>query len=90
MRFRTVARTWINNIEVTHALRRFPLAQYALHQDAGGALRLQLAGRAPQQAEVVAALRALFRAEQPLAIEEGADFGGKVVQYTSALPGNAP
>lgn len=90
VRFRTSTGAWINNIEVTHTLRPFPLAQYALHQDARGALRLRLAGRPPRRREVAAALRNLFGEDQDLAVEEGADFGAKVVQYTSDLPDDRP
>src|SRR5262249_39647597 len=33
IRFRTMRGEWLNNIEVTHALQRFALAQFTLHQD---------------------------------------------------------
>lgn len=89
VRFRTVTGAWLNNIEVTHALRPFPLVQYTLHQDRDGSLRLRLLGRTAHLEDVVAALRSLFGAVQEIAVEEDVEFGDKVVQYTSALPDDA-
>lgn len=84
VRFRTMAGAWINNIDVTHALERWPLAQYALHQDGDGALRLQLAPVAMMHApSVLEALRALF-GDLPLRVE-ALQAEGKVLQYTSDL-----
>ena len=91
VRFRTMAGEWINNLEVTHALGRFALPQYALHQDAAGALEFAVFG--PPLAgldEVEAALRGLFGAGQPLAARRADGAGGKVVQYTSDLAGALP
>lgn len=88
VRFRTAAGTWVNNIDVTHALHPWPLTQYALHQAADGALRLRLApGAAPHEAAVRAALGALL-GDLPLVVETlVAD--DKVLQYTSALEPSA-
>jgi phenylacetate-CoA ligase len=90
VRFRTVAGTWINNIDVTHALGGFPLPQYGLHQAADGTLVLRLAGSGAYEAEVGAALLALFGATQVVAVERVPAFAGKVVQYTSDLAGALP
>jgi phenylacetate-CoA ligase len=89
VRFRTLRGEWINNIEVTHALRPFSVAQFALHQGEDGALRLRVAEPCPRREVdgIREALLALFGAAQPLEIEVVQDFGGKVVQYTSALAG---
>ena len=90
VRFRTTRGEWINNIEVTHALRRFPLAQFVLHQSADGGLRLRLLESAGDATDVRDALLALFGADQQLEIERVRDFGGKVVQYTSDVAGALP
>jgi phenylacetate-CoA ligase len=90
VRFRTTAGEWLNNIEVTFALRAFAIPQYALHQDARGGLRLRLARRSPDAAAIAAAVRRLFGADQALAVEEDVAFEAKVVQYTSDLAGAEP
>jgi phenylacetate-CoA ligase len=90
VRFRTVHGDWINNIEVTHALRRFPLAQFVLHQRADNSLRFRLPHSWAEDGAIRESLLALFGAGQSIEIEHDGDFGGKVVQYTSALPGAQP
>ncbi|HEX9936976.1 MAG TPA: AMP-binding protein [Longimicrobium sp.] len=87
VRFRTARGEWLNNIEVTHALRRFALAQFTLHQAADGSLRFRYHGPAAPADAVGDALRALFGAGQPVAVEEVDFDDGKVVQYTSELDG---
>lgn len=89
VRFRTLRGEWINNIEVTHAFRRFPLAQFTLHQLSDGALRLRLPESWRGDEEVREALLSLFGAGQPLEIDRVRDFGDKTVQYTSELAGAA-
>ena len=93
VRFRTADGTWINNIEVTHALKRHDLVQWTLHQGSDASLRLHLVGRHAGRPVVEKALRELF-GDLTLQIEEDADLkdaaDGKVVQYTSDLEGSAP
>jgi len=86
VRFRTMRGEWINNIEVTHALRRLPLAQFALHQMIDGKVRFRLEQSSGDETAVREALLALFGAGQLLQIERVHDFGEKIVQYTSDLP----
>lgn len=88
VRFRDAAGRWRNNIEVTHALRPLPIAQFRLHQNADGSLVLGLAERSmAAAADALAALRPLF-GDAPIALEPLPE-GAKVIQYTSALdPGN--
>jgi phenylacetate-CoA ligase len=90
IRFRTAGGEWINNIDVTHALGRFPLAQYALHQGRDGALALRAQGFLADEPELRRAILDLFGAGQPLSVERVTAFEGKVVQYTSDLGGAAP
>ncbi|GGB83598.1 AMP-binding protein [Pseudoduganella buxea] len=88
LRYRKADGAWVNNIDVTHALQALPLAHFAVHQAADGAITLRLDDNGRQWApQARAALQALFGAVQvdiaPLDEED------KVVQYTSALEGAA-
>jgi phenylacetate-CoA ligase len=84
VRFRTATGSWLNNLEVTHALQGFALSQFALHQNADGALRLRCAGPAAAQESIVRALETIFGA-LPIRLDDHAAFEDKVVQYTSDL-----
>lgn len=86
VRFRRASGEWLNNIEITHALQRFALPQFRLHQGADGSLHLQISGGARQdEPEVRRALENLLGPAPALAIEHPPAFDGKVIQYTSAL-----
>ena len=85
--FRSADGRLLNNVDISIALRPFPIAQYALHQSADGSLRMQVRGAG--RSEIREALLALFGPEQALMIEEVESLemaGGKVIQYTSDLP----
>ncbi len=84
VRFRAADGSWLNNIEVTHALGRFALAQWTLHQHADGRLELRTSGG--DAAALRAALADLFGAAA-IEVDAGASFDGKVRQYTSDLAG---
>jgi phenylacetate-CoA ligase len=78
----------INNINVTHALKPFALAQFSLHQFADRSLRLWMRGYDVDEVSVRQALLNLFGAEQELTIEAITDAGtrgGKVIQYTTDI-----
>jgi phenylacetate-CoA ligase len=90
VRFRTARGEWLNNIEVTHALRPFALAQWTLHQSADGALRFRFRGDAARADAITDALRGMFGAGQPIDVAEDDFEEGKVVQYTSDLPEARP
>jgi phenylacetate-CoA ligase len=77
---------WLNNIDITHALRPLPISHFAFHQEADGSVILRLGRDSMALAGAArAALAALF-GTQPVAIEELlAD--DKVLQYTSDLAG---
>lgn len=87
VRYRTTAGEWINNLEITHALGPLTLSQYALHQDAAGALSLVYCGAENERTEIQRALEKLFGAGQTLDTSRVDGFEGKVVQYTSSLEG---
>ena len=86
VRFYTEGGEWINNIDVTHALRPLNIAQFALHQSEQGALTLRLARGAMAQADAARlALRSLF-GSQSLHIQ-AIEAEDKVIQYSSDFPG---
>jgi len=78
----------VNNINVTHALRAFPIAQFSLHQFADGSLLLRMRGPGVDEAAVREALLKLFGRDQALNIAELNDDDareGKVIQYTTDI-----
>jgi phenylacetate-CoA ligase len=86
VRFRVTDGSWINNVDVTHVLNRFPLTQYGLHQAGDGALRLRVHGPLADEGDLRAALLGLFGSTQDLTVERRPDLD-KVLQYTSDLDG---
>jgi phenylacetate-CoA ligase len=78
----------INNINVTHALRPFPIAQFSLHQSADKSLRLRMRGVGVDEHAVRKAVLDLFGADQSLTIAGLNDDDareGKVIQYTTDI-----
>ena len=91
--FRSVAGERINNIDVSLALRDLPLAQFAVHQSADGALLFRVRGSGVPLEALRSALLALFGAGQALTVEAVDDLAGaqgKLVQYTSDWPDEVP
>jgi phenylacetate-CoA ligase len=89
VRFRRPDGVWLNNIDVTHALRPLPLARFALHQEKDGGFAFSVEGPA---AEVRAAREALAGLLGPDARIRSRPFpavagGAKVPQYSSDLAG---
>lgn len=86
VRFRTQTNEWINNIDITHALRTLPLAQFGLHQGADGALCLSLAPVSMHNAPAcIQALQSVF-GNQPIDVKS-IEVEDKIQQYTSDLNG---
>jgi phenylacetate-CoA ligase len=83
--FRTMSGELINNIEVTHALRRYAIPQFTLHQDHSGGLLLQLSGAFGEVEAIRDSLLELFGINQRLKIKPVEGFPDKVAQYTSDL-----
>lgn len=90
VRFRTRQGIWLNNVDITHALASFALAQFILHQNRNGALRLRIHGDCHVKPALRERLLALFGADQTLTIEDSCSFDDKVIQYQSELPGAQP
>lgn len=86
VRFMTEGGSWINNIDVTHALHPLAIAHFGFHQRRDGSLVLRLgAGAMPFAQQAVSALAALFGAQAidvELLVEED-----KIVQYSSEFTG---
>jgi len=88
IRFRTRGGQWLNNIDVSHALRELPFSRYSVHQQADGSLVLRVPpGERAHAAAAVAALKALLG--DPPVTAESLTGDGKCIQYTSDLAGAA-
>jgi phenylacetate-CoA ligase len=87
VRFRRADGGWVNNIEVTHALKSFPLVRWALHQQANGSLRLRIDVPVPASTLDVPLRTALASVlGTPLALHiEPLMADDKTRQYTSDL-----
>ncbi|MGC8493666.1 MAG: AMP-binding protein [Syntrophobacteraceae bacterium] len=83
--YRTMSGEMINNIEITHALRRYAIAQFTLHQDRNGDLTLRVAGASSDREDIRNTLLDLFEPGQALTIEDIEGTSEKVMQYTSDL-----
>lgn len=85
-RFRRPDGAWINNIDVTHALRPLPLARFALHQNPDGAFQFLVEGPPTACREARAALIRLLGPDARIEALPSAAVTEKIVQYSSALP----
>ncbi|MEG2032181.1 MAG: capsule biosynthesis protein CapK, partial [Janthinobacterium sp.] len=82
LRYRTVKGAWINNIDITHALKPLAIALFGVHQHGDGSVVLRLApGAMPQAGQACALLAPFFGAVtvETLLAED------KIIQYTSDL-----
>lgn len=86
VRFLAADGAWVNNNDVTHALRGVPLRQFQLHQHADGRIALAYAASTDLDARLAPALHALFGAQARVSVARAAFEGVKVVQYSSDLP----
>ena len=80
--FRAADGRFVNNVDISIALRPLTIAQYALHQSVDGSLHLRVRG-ATDLASLRAALLDLFGQDQIVTIEAVEAFEAKVIQYTS-------
>ncbi len=86
VRYRTCGGAWLNNIDITHTLKPFALAQWTLLQRSDAALELAIQPyRVSELSAIKQALRGLFGQAQLLSIVPLADGLDKVVQYRSEL-----
>lgn len=87
VRFRTASGDWINNIELTHALRELALQQYRARQSADGKLLFEYTAQAVLDEPIAHALHALLGAQLDITIVHKTFDAGKVIQYLSEIPG---
>jgi phenylacetate-CoA ligase len=90
VRFRTLRGEWLNNIEITHALKNFAISQFTLHQDHDGGLTMRLMTSGGDENQIRSALLDLFGPGQRLSLEPVLSFEGKTIQYTSDLADSQP
>jgi len=90
VRFGTMTGEWLNNIEITHALRPLALSRFVLHQDETGAIRFRHDGLGADTVRLRSILLNLFGSNQSLSIAPLPVHPNKHVQYTSALHGACP
>ena len=89
VRFRRPDGIWLNNIDVTHALRPLPLARFSLHQRADSGFEFAVEGPGNARQDAVDALIGLFGPQTRITIKPFVITStGKVVQYSSALTGS--
>ena len=88
VRFRRPDGVWLNNIDVTHALRPLSLARFALHQRGDSVLEFSAEGPAAAVSEAHEALTKLFGPATAIESKPFV-FGGsaKIPQYSSVLGG---
>lgn len=86
VRFRTLNGAWLNNIDVTHALRPLAIAHFGFHQLADGSVILRLAASALAFGDAARAALAPLFGGQEITVEllQSED---KTIQYTSELAG---
>lgn len=88
VRFRKPDGVWLNNIDVTHALRPFPLARFLLHQRTDEVFEFSVEGSAFAVSEAHEALSQLFGPTIRIEPKPFAIGFAKVPQYSSDLPGS--
>ena len=82
LRYRTIKGEWINNIDITHALKPLAIALFGVHQHGDGSVALRLAPGAMPQADRARALLAPFFGAITVETLLAED---KIIQYTSDL-----
>jgi phenylacetate-CoA ligase len=86
VRYKTASGEWINNIDITHALRPIPIAQFGFHQCAHGTLTLRLAESAMDLALTCQQALVPVFGVQAIKVEVIKN-DGKILQYTSDFSG---
>lgn len=85
VRYRTADGSWINNIEITHALRPMALPQWTVHQARDGGVVLHHTGNSALDGPLRNILQTLFGADHPLEVISTPLPEGKIIQYTTSL-----
>lgn len=86
IRFRRDDGIWLNNIDVTHALRPLPLARFALHQCADATFEFSVEGPSVAKQDAMDALQLLLGPRAQIAIKIfPSNNSAKAPQYSSTL-----
>jgi len=88
VRFRKTDGVWLNNIDVTHALRPFALARFSLHQRSDEAFEFSVEGPSFVVSEAHEVLSRLLGPGNQIVPKPFAIGFAKVPQYSSDLPGS--
>lgn len=85
VRFHAAGR-WLNNVDITHLMQPFELAQYQMHQQADGSLIVRLRGHTDEPA-LRQALLDTFGIDCDIRFAPFPLDADKLIQYTSDYPG---
>ena len=88
VRFQKTDGTWLNNVDVTHALRPQPLARFSLHQRADASFTFSVDGPPPAINEAHKALSKLLGSTARIESVPFPADATKITQYSSNLPGS--
>lgn len=81
VKYQTASGEWLNNVDITHALNRFALPQFTLHQFKNGNIEMRIRGGF-DTTELHAKLKQLFGDAVQIDIHTNQQFVDKVIQYT--------
>jgi phenylacetate-CoA ligase len=83
VRFRHGDGTWVNNVDVLHAMKRFPASQFAVHQCADESIRLTVQAPASVMVAAEDAMRGLLK--QRVEVKTLSADAAKIRQFTTDL-----
>ncbi|CZF87071.1 hypothetical protein [Grimontia marina] len=84
VQFKTCSGVWLNNVDVTHMLQRYPLSQFSLHQDKQEKMIITLPSATFSQ-HIKELLEVKFGQKVEVKVLEKVSSDKKVIQYTSDL-----
>lgn len=87
VRFITANNIWINNIDISHALAQFPIAQFGLHQNGDKSCVLKLNSSAMSLSNDIVAVLKKELGDVPISTTT-IQSEDKIIQYTSNFPGH--
>ncbi len=82
VKYRTAKGEWLNNVDITHALNKFALPQFTLHQFKNGDIEMRIRGDFDTTA-LSEKLKNVFGKSIQIDIHTNQQFLDKVIQYTS-------
>jgi phenylacetate-CoA ligase len=85
VKFCGIAGHWFNNVDISHALKSFPTAQFGLHQNSDRSLVLKLAPDSIRYGDEATDAIRLLLGELPISVEQ-IIVTDKFLQYTTDIP----